>query len=127
MSTDELNRKPEVREILAEVIATHADQIGTHYGNCYRRHAGCLAVLLRDMLEQQPATTAGPFRAVLAAQKSGKTNAMLEQLIAAAAGRNIEVTVHAPISEAELTQLIMGRTAPQAARAVLQHMKGMNR
>lgn len=90
MSTDELNRRPEVREILAEVIATHADQIGTHYEGCYRRHAGCLAVLLRDMLEQKPATTAGPFGAVLAAQKSGKTNAMLEQLIAAAAGRNIE-------------------------------------
>ena len=41
------------REIVAEVIATHADDIGTHYGDCYRWHAGCLALRVRDQLEAE--------------------------------------------------------------------------
>lgn len=33
------------------VIAAHAGEIGTHYEQCWKRHAGCLAVLIRDILE----------------------------------------------------------------------------
>ena len=47
-----LSRKA-AQATLNEVIATHADDIGTHYGDCYRWHAGCLAVLLRDQLEAE--------------------------------------------------------------------------
>ena len=44
-------RTSRAREILAEVIATHADEIGTHYGDCWKYHAGCLAVRVRDQLD----------------------------------------------------------------------------
>lgn len=39
-------------ELIAEVIAYHADDYLTHYDGCYQRHAGCLAVMLRDMLRE---------------------------------------------------------------------------
>ena len=36
-------------EAIAMVIETHKDSIGTHYSECWKYHAGCLAVLLRDL------------------------------------------------------------------------------
>jgi hypothetical protein len=39
-----------LEQILAEVIATHEGKIGTHYEGCYRWHAGCLALLVRDAM-----------------------------------------------------------------------------
>lgn len=36
-------------EVIATVIETHKDSIGTHWPECWKHHAGCLAVLLRDM------------------------------------------------------------------------------
>jgi hypothetical protein len=35
--------------ILHEVIATHAGRVSTHYEECWRYHAGCLARLLLDV------------------------------------------------------------------------------
>ena len=35
-------------ELIAEVIAYNADAEDSHYDWCYQRHAGCLAVMLRD-------------------------------------------------------------------------------
>lgn len=39
-------------QVTDEVIAAHAGIISTHYETCYKRHAACLAVLLRDILEE---------------------------------------------------------------------------
>lgn len=39
-------------EVVDKVIATHAGEIGTHSPRCWRYHAGCLAVLIRDILEE---------------------------------------------------------------------------
>ena len=36
-------------EVIAAVIETHEGRISTHYEECWKYHAGCLAVLLRDM------------------------------------------------------------------------------
>lgn len=36
-------------EVIATVIEMHKDSIGTHYEGCWKYHAGCLAVLLRDL------------------------------------------------------------------------------
>lgn len=36
-------------EVIATVIETHKDSIGTHWPECWKYHAGCLAVLLRDL------------------------------------------------------------------------------
>ena len=44
------NQTPE--SVIAEVIEYHADAIGSHYDGCYKRHAVCLAVKLRDMLRE---------------------------------------------------------------------------
>ena len=41
-----------LESVIAEVIEYHADTIGTHYEGCYKHHAGCLAVRLRDMLRE---------------------------------------------------------------------------
>ncbi|MGW9020670.1 hypothetical protein ACWGOE_04200 [Leucobacter chromiiresistens] len=124
MHDNEQGAATEVRGIVDEVIAVHVNQIGTHYESCYLRHAGCLAVRLRDELGPKSAAAAGPMPVTIAARQFGKNNTIVEQLLAAAAGRNIEVTVQVPITEATLTHLIRGRTAPQAARAIMQHMIG---
>lgn len=34
-----------------QVIRAHEGEIGTHYDDCYKYHAGCLAVLIRNTLE----------------------------------------------------------------------------
>ena len=44
------NQTPE--SVIAEVIEYHADAIGSHYDGCYKHHAVCLAVKLRDMLRE---------------------------------------------------------------------------
>ena len=44
------NQTPE--SVIAEVIEYHADTIGSHWDGCYKHHAGCLAVKLRDMLRE---------------------------------------------------------------------------
>ena len=44
------NQTPE--SVIAEVIEYHADTIGSHYYGCYKHHAVCLAVKLRDMLRE---------------------------------------------------------------------------
>lgn len=40
---------PQQRRVVDDVIAYHAGHVSTHYEDCYRHHAGCLAMLLRDM------------------------------------------------------------------------------
>ena len=44
------NQTPE--SVIAEVIEYHADTIGSHWDGCYKHHAVCLAVKLRDMLRE---------------------------------------------------------------------------
>ena len=44
------NQTPE--SVIAEVIEYHADTIGSHYDGCYKHHAVCLAVKLRDILRE---------------------------------------------------------------------------
>ncbi len=44
------NQTPE--SVIAEVIEYHADTIGSHWDGCYKHHAPCLAVKLRDMLRE---------------------------------------------------------------------------
>ncbi|MFA5898113.1 MAG: hypothetical protein WC829_03255 [Hyphomicrobium sp.] len=44
------NQTPE--SVIAEVIEYHADAIDTHGPGCYKNHAACLAVKLRDMLRE---------------------------------------------------------------------------
>ena len=44
------NQTPE--SVISEVIEYHADAIGSHYDGCYKHHAVCLAVKLRDMLRE---------------------------------------------------------------------------
>ena len=44
------NQTPE--SVIAEVIEYHADDIDTHGPGCYKNHAACLAVKLRDMLRE---------------------------------------------------------------------------
>ena len=39
-----------VLTILENVIDAHKGEIGTHYGGCYRFHAGCLAVTILHAL-----------------------------------------------------------------------------
>ena len=55
------NQTPE--SVIAEVIEYHADAIGSHYDGCYKHHAPCLAVKLRDML-REPGVPDAPRRAV---------------------------------------------------------------
>ena len=55
------NQTPE--RVIAEVIEYHADTIGSHYDGCYKHHAVCLAVKLRDML-REPGVPDAPRRAV---------------------------------------------------------------
>ncbi|MGX9349188.1 hypothetical protein [Microbacterium sp. KNMS] len=40
--------RSDITPILTEVIDAHAGHIGTHNPRCWRYHAGCLAVLIRD-------------------------------------------------------------------------------
>lgn len=42
-----------IKAILDEVIAAHGGRISTHYDGCYRNHAACLAVLLKDVIEDR--------------------------------------------------------------------------
>ena len=44
------NQTPE--SVIAEAIEYHADTIGFHWDGCYKHHAVCLAVKLRDMLRE---------------------------------------------------------------------------
>lgn len=39
-------------QIVDKVIAEHRTIISTHYEGCWKRHAACLAVLVRDTLER---------------------------------------------------------------------------
>lgn len=43
-------------ELIAEVIAYNADAEDSHYDGCYKRHAGCLAVMLRESAVPDAAT-----------------------------------------------------------------------
>ena len=36
--------------LVEDVIAIHADRIGTHYEDCYKYHAACLAVAVKHRL-----------------------------------------------------------------------------
>ena len=47
--------EPQVSEsgaltLVEEVIAIHADRIGTHYEDCYKYHVACLAVAVKHRL-----------------------------------------------------------------------------
>lgn len=39
--------------LIDEVLKAHEGEIGTHYEGCWKYHAGCLAVVLRDILEKE--------------------------------------------------------------------------
>lgn len=39
-------------EVVDNVISTYEDRIGSHYTGCYRSHPVCLAVLVRDLVEE---------------------------------------------------------------------------
>ncbi|MGO2113292.1 MAG: hypothetical protein ACTH31_16950 [Pseudoclavibacter sp.] len=43
---------PHQRQAVETVIDTQKGVIGIHSESCWKRHAGCLATLLRDMEEQ---------------------------------------------------------------------------
>lgn len=43
----------EVRQVIGEVIARWGGRIGTHYETCWQTHAACLAVLVRDLLDEE--------------------------------------------------------------------------
>ena len=50
-----------VLALVEEVIAEHADRVGTHYEGCWRNHAACLAVAVKEALvvpkvEEEPGT-----------------------------------------------------------------------
>ena len=40
----------DAHSLVDEVIAIHADRIGTHYGDCYKYHVACLAVAVKHSL-----------------------------------------------------------------------------
>ena len=40
-----------IKSLVDEVYATHEGYISTHYEGCYRYHAGCLAVVIKRILE----------------------------------------------------------------------------
>lgn len=40
-------------EVVDKVIDAHKEQIGTHSMSCWKYHAGCLAVLIRNTLETE--------------------------------------------------------------------------
>lgn len=46
-------------EVIATVVETHKDTIGTHYPECWKYHVGCLAVLLRDLGADAPPKNKG--------------------------------------------------------------------
>jgi hypothetical protein len=43
--TRALQKLARVRRVADAVVASHADEVGTHYGECWRNHAPCLADL----------------------------------------------------------------------------------
>lgn len=43
-------------DLIAEVIAYNSDAEDSHYDGCYQRHAGCLAVMLREPAAPDAAT-----------------------------------------------------------------------
>ena len=45
------DKLPEVRKILAEVTATHEGRVSTHFEGCWKYHAGCLAYVLTETLD----------------------------------------------------------------------------
>lgn len=47
-----------VEWIIDAVIAAHGNRISAHYEDCWKYHAGCLAVLLRDRFEEETMTEA---------------------------------------------------------------------
>ena len=42
-----------IRDIIEEVYQHHAGHISTHYESCWKYHAGCLASLLRGILDEE--------------------------------------------------------------------------
>lgn len=51
MTTDNrTNEPPDALALVEEVIAIHADRIGTHYEDCYKYHVACLAVAVKHRL-----------------------------------------------------------------------------
>lgn len=54
MSPTPTSARLQALRVADAVIAAHAGEIGTHSAGCYRHHAGCLAVLIRDILEKDP-------------------------------------------------------------------------
>lgn len=39
-------------QVVDTVIENHRTVVSTHYESCWQRHAACLAVLIRDILEK---------------------------------------------------------------------------
>lgn len=48
-SVSAMRRLAHVLDLADDVIAYHAGHVSTHYEDCYRHHAGCLARVIRDM------------------------------------------------------------------------------
>lgn len=42
-----------IEQVTDRVIDAHAGHIGTHYETCWQNHAGCLAVLINDILKEE--------------------------------------------------------------------------
>lgn len=42
-----------VRQTVESVIAIYEGRIGTHSASCYQYHTACLAVLIRDLLDEE--------------------------------------------------------------------------
>lgn len=40
-------------DVATAVYELHADEIGTHYAGCWKRHVGCFASLIKDVLEEE--------------------------------------------------------------------------
>ena len=83
------NQTPE--SVIAEVIEYHADTIGTHYDGCYKRHAVCLAVKLRDMLREPGVPDAATEAQVEAAAREWYEQANGYETWASASGKHQQV------------------------------------
>lgn len=42
----------QIKMIVDEVYATHEGRISTHYEGCFHYHAGCLASIIKEILEE---------------------------------------------------------------------------
>lgn len=46
-----MNSELEIRKLVGDVTDYYAGNAMTHYETCYYKHAGCLAVVIRDLMD----------------------------------------------------------------------------